>query len=118
MIPIQEIDFCTDKGVRIELEIRKLKESFFIIHILIDDPDFSPGCLLPIAVYEKYENPLKAFEDGVKIILCYMGKNQLYLTRVNNPCNCEFISKSDQQNVVDQHFSKNSKIIVEVNGKT
>lgn len=115
MIPLQEIDVHTNKKVLYKVHILALTENTttFFTEVLVYDSDFEIPFQSNVVLRENFDSAKGAFEHALNWIYAYSNKHGYTITRINNPCNCEFLSKSYQQEIVNK---KSLQLQVQVNG--
>lgn len=113
MIPIQEVDTYSDNEIKISAHLVVPKQHIAACEAMIYDPSLN-------ALYSAYQtigqygSAIDAFVAVIDMSSRYISKSGGSITRVNNPCNAEFVGKAEQQKIVD---GKQIKVQVEVNGQ-
>ena len=113
MIPLQEIDIHTkNKGLfkvhLIKWETAKFNCELAAVKFHKDssgDAVFGPFTEGTTA-QEAFKNLLEKFEES----LCAMANND-EIESLDNPCNCEFVSKQEQESICQNRFT------IKVNGE-
>lgn len=114
MIPLQEVDIHTDKNVFYKLHlIAPTGAAPFSVEVLVYDSEFSPSFQSNVSFHQQFNDASDAFEHGLNWVQGYSAKHGYTVNRINNPCNCEFLQKPDQQSKVR---SVGLSVQVEVNG--
>ena len=114
MIPLQEVDVHTDKKVFYKVHLLAPNGvAPFFTEILVYDSDFDPPFQSNVSFHQQFNNASDAFNHALNWVNGYSAKHGYTINRVNNPCNCEFLSQQDQQVIVQ---SAGFKIQVQVNG--
>ena len=101
MVPLQDIDISTKNKKRMRVMLRSQNNGFFVsLQELITDGSYA-------GLYSEFSSPLfkfnaanTAFEYAVKALRLFLGYAKDDIVSVNNPCNCELLSASDQQFVL------------------
>lgn len=113
MTPIQEIDIYSDNGIKISAHIvvPNLQNSISGAEVVIYDPSWNQ-------LYSAYQtigqhsDPQAACQAIIDFSKKYIEKSGGKVTRINNPCNTEFVGAQDQQNMVN---TLSLSLTVEVN---
>lgn len=114
MIPLQEVNIHTDKNVFYKLHlITPTGAAPFSVEILVYDSEFNPPFESKVSFHQQFQCASDAFAHALNWVKRYSAKHGYSVERINNPCNCEFLSKTDQQSSV---YSAGLSIQVEVNG--
>ncbi|QDX96293.1 hypothetical protein EGD00_02690 [Pectobacterium carotovorum subsp. carotovorum] len=114
MIPIQEVDIHTDKKVFYKLHlVAPTGAAPFSTEVLVYDSEFNPPFISRVTFHHQFQDSKAAFAHGLSWVEGYSKKHGYTVNRINNPCNCEFLSQADQQQSVQ---SVGLKIWVQVNG--
>ena len=103
MVPLQDIDVSTKNGKKMRIMLRSQSNGFFVsLQELITDDSFA-------GLYSEFSSPLfkftdakTAFEYAVESLRVFLSYANDDVSAVNNPCNCELLSSSDQQSVLSQ----------------
>ncbi|SEJ23962.1 hypothetical protein [Nitrosomonas eutropha] len=103
MVPLQDIDVSTKNGKKMRVMLRNQNGGFFIsLQELITDGSF-------VGLYSDFSSPLfkfhdakTAFEYAIKALRVFLSYASDDVSAVNNPCNCELLTDSDQQSVLGQ----------------
>lgn len=114
MIPIQDVEFQTDKNVFYKLHlVAHNGEAPFLIELFIYDSKFvSP--FQPEKLSDRRFNDAKdAFAHALQWVTRYNAEHGYNLSSINNPCNCEFLSQQEQQAIVN---AADLTLNVQVNG--
>lgn len=128
MIPLQEIEISTDKNISYYAHIEAHSEGkYFISEVVIHcslDPckysscghQFSPllGSPGELANCPKFNTAKDAFIYALKWIIGDCAENNYTIEYINNPCNCEFLSRENQLAIVND---AGLKIPIRVNGE-
>jgi hypothetical protein len=114
MIPLQDIDLHTDKQVFYKLHvIAPTGHAPFAAEVLVYDSEFDPAFASTVSFNQTFSDSRSAFAHAFNWINGYSTKHGYTINRINNPCNCEFVSQADQQSVVQ---AKGLALTVQVNG--
>lgn len=114
MIPLQEVDIHTDKNVFYKLHlIAPTGAAPFSVEVLVYDSEFTPPFQSNVSFHQQFQSASDAFAHALNWVKGYSTKHGYSVNRINNPCNCEFLPKRDQQSSVQ---SAGLSVQVEVNG--
>lgn len=102
MIPIQEVDVYSDNGIKISAHVIVPNPQSAIsgAEAVVYDPAFN-------TLYSAYQtigqhpDPQAAFKAIVEFSKKYIEKSGGKVSRINNPCNTEFVNVQAQQNIVN-----------------
>ena len=101
MIPLQEVDIHTDKKVFYKVHlVAPTGAAPFFAEVLVYDSDFAPPFQSNVSFHQQFNTASDAFAHSLAWVNGYSTKNGYTINRINNPCNCEFLSQQDQQAVV------------------
>jgi hypothetical protein len=112
MIPIQEVDIYSNNKIKISAHIVVPHQSRTAAEVVIYDPNYN-------VLYSSYQtigqygSAKDAYEAIIDASQKYISKSGGVITRINNPCNTEFVTKQDQQIIIDSKSISN--VQVEVN---
>ena len=113
MIPLQEINFHTDKKVFYKVDIIKLAgSSSFSVEVNIYDSEFQPP-FHSLVSFHQFQDAKAAFGHALSWINAHASKHGYAVKKINNPCNCEFLGKDEQQTEVT---NAGLSVQVQVNG--
>lgn len=102
MIPLQDVDVHTDKQVFYKLHlVASSGAAPFWAEVLVYDSEFNPPFVSQVSFNQHFKNANDAFLHALNWVKGYSAKHGYSINRVNNPCNCEFLSRIDQQSIVD-----------------
>lgn len=112
MIPIQEVDIYSDNRIKISAHVVVPNQSKAAAEIVIYDPNYNElySAYHPIG---EYSSAKEAFEAIIVASQKHISQSGGSIKRVNNPCNTEFVTQQDQQDVIDSKSIGN--VQVEVN---
>lgn len=114
MVPIQEVDFHTDKKVFYKLHIiSPTGTAPFFTEVFVYDSEFNPPFVSTVTFHQQFQDSKAAFAYALSWVDGYSKKHGYTVNQINNPCNCELLSQADQQQSVQ---SAGLKIQVKVNG--
>lgn len=114
MIPLQEIDIHTEKNVFFKVHLVAPTESPpFSTEVLFYDSEFSPPFQSTVSFHRQFNTAKDAFTHALSWVKGYAAQHGYAINRINNPCNCEFLLRDDQQAVVN---ASNIALQVQVNG--
>lgn len=114
MIPVQEVNFHTDKKVFYKLHIiSSTGTTPFFAEVFVYDSEFDPPFTSTVNFHQNFQDSKAAFTHVLNWVKSYSQRHGYTVNLINNPCNCEFLSKADQQQSVQ---SAGLKIQVKVNG--
>lgn len=102
MIPIQEVDVYSDNGIKISAHVvvPNPQDAISGAEAVVYDPTFN-------TLYSAYQtigqhaDPLAAFKAIIEFSKKYIEKSGGKVSRINNPCNTEFVDAQAQQNMVN-----------------
>lgn len=101
MVPIQEVDFHTDKKVIYKLHIiSPTGAAPFFTEVFVYDSEFNPPFASMVTFQQQFQDSKAAFTYVLYWVENYSKKQGYTVNRINNPCNCEFLSQADQQQSV------------------
>jgi hypothetical protein len=104
MLPIQEILVLTNKDARLTIHIIKPNEcTSFSAEIFVFDPDFNASDSFQLPISGSYKSSSKAFDDAFTWVVGWLQTKGLTVSKINNPCNTEFLSVAEQQAIVSKH---------------
>ncbi|EJD6083724.1 hypothetical protein M0L39_RS18270 [Providencia rettgeri] len=112
MIPIQEVDIYSDNNIKISAHIVVPNQSIAAAEIVIYDQNYNPfySTYCPLG---QYSSAKEAYEAIIDASQKYMSKSGGTINRINNRCNTEFVTKKEQQTIIDSKSIAN--VQVEVN---
>jgi hypothetical protein len=114
MVPIQEVDIHTDKKVFYKLHIvAPTGAAPFFTEVLVYDSEFNPPFASTVTFHQQFQDANAAFSHALSWVAGYSKKHGYTVSRIDNPCNCEFLSQADQQKSVN---NSGFTIQVQVNG--
>jgi len=110
MNPIQEVVVLTDKGARLTLHIvgnfspeidsqSGDRQTFRAEYLLFDQAGTTPHHHWLARIDGIFNTALLAFETLIVHVKKYCTTTGQKVVGIDNPCNCEFVSKADQQRV-------------------
>jgi hypothetical protein len=102
MIPIQEVDFYSDNGIRISANVVVPNPDAGIsgAEVIVYDPALN-SLYSAYQTIGQYNDSKSAFSAITEFAHKYIEKPGGNLVRVNNPFNTEFVTSVEQQKVVD-----------------
>ncbi|MCP1649318.1 hypothetical protein [Pseudomonas nitroreducens] len=111
MIPIQEIDVYSNNNIKISAHIIKSSSGDFTAEAVVYDPSHNDkySSYFPLGVYCSAVEAFVAVVDSSANYICRAGGA---ISRIDNPCNAEFVSQPEQQHVINLRFPG---IIVQLN---
>lgn len=115
VIPLQEIDIHTNKKVFYKLHL-VAPSGFapFFTEVIVYDSEFNPPFQSNVSFHQQFQDATAAFAHALNWVKGYSTKHCYTISRINNPCNCEFLLQADQQNVVQ---AAGFTLQVQVNGE-
>lgn len=116
MVPIQEVDIYTDGDVFFKMQIvaRPTKGCTIFIEVLVNESESNRRPLPRLfTLDQEFQDSEAAFAYGLRWLIEYSTNHSYTITRINNPCNCEFLSQEQQQQLVQ---SAGLRIQIQVNG--
>ncbi len=111
MVPIQEIDIYTNNDIKFSAHIIVPHDSPVGAEVITYDPAINKFYSSYQSV-GKFKTSLEAFEEILLVCNKYASTNNGIINRLNNPCNTEFISKEQQDDILS---SQNLSITADVN---
>jgi hypothetical protein len=104
MLPIQEIVVSTNKNAQHTIHIiQPNQDAPFSSEIILYDPQSNTSYSSQIPISGSYTSASEAFEAAFKWVAGWLQTNGQTASKINNPCNCEFLSAADQESVVGKH---------------
>lgn len=104
MQPIQEVLVFTNKSARHTIHIIQPNESApFSAEIFVFDPDFNTSYSSQVPISGSYKSSSEAFDVAFKWVVGWLQAKGLTVSKINNPCNTEFLSVAEQQAIVSKH---------------
>ena len=102
MIPIQEVDIYSDNGIKISAHVvvPNPQNAISGAEAVIYDPTFN-DLYSAYHTMGQHTDPQAAFKAIIEFSKKYIEKSNGKVTRINNPCNTEFVDSQAQQDVVD-----------------
>ncbi len=101
---IQEILILTNKGARHTIHIIKPNErTSFRAEIVVFDPDLNASYSSQVPISGSYKSSSEAFDVAFTWVVGWLQVKGLTVSKINNPCNTEFLSVADQQAIVSKH---------------
>lgn len=114
MIPIQDIDVHTSEKVLFKLHLIAPSGSApFLVEVLVYDSEFDSSCALQVPFDQQFQLSSDAFSHAFNWVKSYSAERGYSINFVNNPCNCEFLSQAEQQDLV---AAAGLSLLVKVNG--
>lgn len=102
MIPLQEVDIHTDKKVFYKVHlVAPTGVAPFFTEVLVYDSEFNPPFQSSVSFHQQFKDAGDAFTHALNWVKGYSAKQGYNIQRINNPCNCEFLSQLEQQTVVE-----------------
>ena len=115
MIPLQEIVIRTDKSIFYHVHIEApTGATHFKAEVFIYSLESYPRPIDGHRFPQQFNDANEAFTLSLKWVMGYSKKYDYIIESINNPCNCEFLSKDAQQVTVNE---VGLKLPVLVNGK-
>ena len=111
MIPIQEVDIYSDNKIKISAHVVVPNQTTASAEVVIYDPNYNE-LYSAYQTIGQYSTAKDAYEAIITASQKYISKSGGTIKRINNPCNTEFVNKSEQQSIVN---SKSISVQVEVN---
>lgn len=102
MIPIQEVDLYSDNGIKISAHVvvPNHQKAISGAEAVIYDPTLNKFYSTYHAIGQ-HSDPQSAFKAIVDFSKKYIEKSGGRVTRINNPCNTEFVDVNTQKNIVN-----------------
>ncbi|HAT1514754.1 TPA: hypothetical protein I8W54_003125 [Morganella morganii] len=113
MIPIQEIDIYSDNNIKISAHIIVPNKSMMSAEFVIYDPNYN-DLYSSYQTIGQYNSAQKAYEAIIDASQTYISKSGGTITRINNPCNTEFVSQQDQQIIINSKSIANVQVEVNI----
>ena len=114
MVPLQEVDIHTDKKVFYKVHlVAPTGAAPFFTEVLVYDSEFDPPFQSNVSFHQQFNGAKDAFTHALNWVKGYSTKHGYTIKRINNPCNCEFLSQQDRQATVQ---AAGFTIQVQVNG--
>lgn len=107
VIPIQEVDIYSDNKIKISAHVVVPNQSKAAAEVVIYDPNYN-DLYSSYQTIGQYNSAKEAYEAIIDASQKYISKSGGLINRINNPCNTEFVTQQEQQNIV------NSKSIASV----
>lgn len=102
MIPLQEVDIHTDKKVFYKVHlVAPTGAAPFFTEVLVYDSEFVPPFQSNVSFHQQFNTANDAFTHSLNWVKGYSAKHGYTINRINNPCNCEFLSQQNQQGIVN-----------------
>ncbi|TMP58262.1 hypothetical protein [Pseudoalteromonas sp. S1612] len=102
MIPIQEVDIYSDNNIKISAHVIVPNTDMAAAEAIIYDPNYNE-LYSAYQTIGQYPTAIAAFEAIVLASNKYIAKSGGNITRINNPCNTEFVNEVEQQNIISSH---------------
>jgi hypothetical protein len=112
MIPIQEVDIYSDNKIKISAHVVVPSQSKAAAEVVIYDPNYN-DLYSSYQTIGQYGSAKEAYEAIIEASKIYISKSGGSIYRINNPCNTEFVTQQEQQNIVNSKSIDN--VQVEVN---
>ncbi|WPP47052.1 hypothetical protein [Pseudomonas sp. AN-1] len=113
MIPIQEIQISTSGNALHTIHIIQPSQSTtFGAEVIVYDPQFNTSYSSLVPISGSFPTASDAFEAAFKWVNGWLQAKSQTASKINNPCNCEFLSATDQESIIRQC---GIQITVEVN---
>jgi hypothetical protein len=102
MIPIQEVDVYSDNGIKISAHVvvPNPQDAISGAEAVVYDPTFNT-LYCAYQAMGQHTDPQAAFKAIIEFSKKYIEKSGGKVSRINNPCNTEFVDTQAQQQVVD-----------------
>ena len=100
MIPIQEVDIYSNNGIKISAHVVVPNTTTASSEAVIYDPNYN-------SLYSSYQtigsftNPDEAYKSIASFAQKYITQSGGSISRINNPCNTEFVNKDTQQQIIN-----------------
>lgn len=103
MIPLQEVDVHTDKKVFYKLHlVAPTGAAPFTAEVLVYDSEFNPAFASTVSFHQHFSSADDAFVHAINWVKGYSDAHGYTINRIDNPCNCEFLSQADQQQSIQR----------------
>lgn len=112
MIPIQEVDIYSDNNIKISAHVIAPNQSIAAAEVVIYDQNYN-YLYSSYQTIGQYGSVKEAYEAIIDASQKYISKSGGTINRINNPCNTEFVTKQEQQIIIDSKSIAN--VQVEVN---
>lgn len=113
MLPLQTVLIFTNQPVQHTVHILKVQDTKFSSEISVFDPEFNSNYSYLVPISGVYASAGEAFDAAVKWVTDWLRTKKQIARKINNPCNCEFLSATDQQAILKMYGIETP---VEVNG--
>jgi hypothetical protein len=99
--PLQDIDVSTKNGKKMRIMLRSQGGGFFVsLQERITDGSFAGFYSEFCSPLLKFNDAKTAFEYAIKALRLFLSYASDGVSAINNPCNCELLTDSDQQSVL------------------
>lgn len=112
MIPIQDVDIYSDNNIKISARVIVPNKSIATAEVVIYDQNYN-DLYSSHQVIGQYGSAQEAYEAIIEASQKYISKSGGTINRINNPCNTEFVTKQEQQIIINSKSVAN--VQVEVN---
>ena len=113
MIPIQAIQISTSGNALHTIHIIQLAHSTkFGVEVIVYDPQFNTSYSSLVPISGSLSTPSDAFRAAFTWVSGWLKAKSQTASKINNPCNCEFLSAKEQESIVRQD---GIQLTVEVN---
>lgn len=112
MTAIQDVDIHADKSVFYKLHLVKPSHGSifavttsvepFSVEVFVYDSSFNPPYSSAVRFAQQFSAAESAFEHGLNWVLGHAKAYGYSISRINNPCNCEFLDKAGQAAVLNR----------------
>ncbi len=101
MTPLQEIVVRTDRNAWLTLHTIKASDtSPFTAEVLAFEPAFDLQYSSMFSIDGSFTTSEAAFSAAFELVIQFCNTRQHFVTHINNPCNCEFLDATAQQQVI------------------
>lgn len=103
MTPIQEIQISTNGNALHTIHIiRPSRSTMFGAEVIVYDPQLDTNCSSLVPISGSFPTASDAFQAAFKWVSGWLQSKSQTASKINNPCNCEFLSATDQESIVRQ----------------
>lgn len=113
MIPIQEVDIYSDNNIKISARVIVPNKSIAAAEVVIYDQNYN-YLYSSHQTVGQYGSAKDAYEAIIDTSRKYISKTGGAINRINNPCNTEFVTKQEQQIIIDSKSIANVQVEVNV----
>lgn len=113
MSPMQTVLIFTDQPAQHTVHILQIQDTKFSSEVFLFDPQFNTSYSFHVPINGIYDSAYEAFNAAIKWVAGWLTTKGQTAKRINNPCNCEFLSARDQQSIFKEYGIETP---VEVNG--